>query len=380
MYNTWLMESNALNRMLSAAANPPPESVMAAMAGSRSGDNPVLEMAGDTARINITGTLTSAPDWMSMFFGGGNTIYGDIESAISAAESDSSVKKVEFYFDSYGGEAQPVADVGDAIAAMKKPNTAYVRNAASAAYWLASQAQSIVAINRSSQVGSIGTAVTMMRPSQSAYVDITSRDAPNKRPDPETPEGKAAIQDWLDQAQQLFVTAVAVGRDTTEDNVHNSFGKGGMMLAAQALEAGMIDSIAQQSPQSKSTKSKLNTGVKTMDIAALKAEHPGLYAEVFALGQKAGADAEHDRVSYHLTLGTQMGAEGIAIEACLNGSAKDNGELTAKYLSAGVNKRALDDRREDEAKANAGEPKANTEETQKAEAAAKIFSIFGGAK
>lgn len=380
MYNAWLMEAGAFELMqsrgMAGAASAP--AIMAAIS-SRSGDaSNVMEMAGDVARINVTGVLTAAPDWMAMFFGGGNTTYGDISAAIIAAETDPNVKKVEFYFDSPGGEAQPVSALADQIYAMKKPTTALVSTAASAAYWLASQAKKVVAIGDASMVGSVGAMVSIAKPSEMFSVDITSRDAPNKRPDPETEEGKGVIQDFLDQMSSLFVMGVAVGRDTTEDNVHNNFGKGGMLLARQALEAGMIDEIAQQTPQKKSKSN--TTGVKTMDLATLKAEHPGLYAAASAEGHQAGVDAERDRIKYHLTLGQKMGAESIAITACLEGKGKDDGELTAQYLSAGVNKRALDDRSNDEKSLEGNQSQTEDENAKATRAASAIFAQFGEIK
>lgn len=380
MYNTWLMEPGVLHKMQSAGmaniASAP--AIMAAMSAKGGDASNVMEVAGDVARINIVGVLTSQPDWMAMFFGGGNTTYGDISAAIITAENDDSVKRVEFFFDSPGGEARPVSELADQISSMKKPTTSLVSMAASAAYWLASQSNKIIAIGNAAMVGSIGTAISMYKPSEMMTIDITSRDAPNKRPDPETEEGKSAIQDFLDQMESLFVTAVAVGRDTTEDIVHNNFGKGGMLLARQALEAGMIDEIAQQTPQKKSKSN--TTGVKTMDLATLKAEHPGLYAAVLAEGHQAGADAERDRVKYHLTLGQKMGAEALAISACLEGKGKDDGELTAQYLSAGVNKRALDDRSKDEQTLANNNPGAEDENAKATRAAQAIFAQFGEIK
>lgn len=379
MSKVWLLDPSVMTA-IERAPQPSADQISAfrAEVGDAGDPGNVMVKAGDTARINVYGVLTSAPDWISMIFGGGNTVYGDIVAAIDAAESDPAVKKVEFMFNSPGGEAQPVSAVGDKIAAMVKPTVALVENAASAAYWLASQCGSIVAAGRASTVGSIGVVVSMVKPSESMTIDVTSSHAPNKRPDPETPEGQAAIRETIDQMEDLFVTAVAMGRDTSVENVHNNYGKGGLLLAQQALEAGMIDSIGQPKTDVKPQSSK--TGAKTMDLETLKAEHPGLFAQVFAQGQEAGASAEKDRIKYHLNMGKRMGAESIAIEACLNGSAKDDGELTASYLEAGVKKRAIDDRGADEAALQGNVPNAATEEAKQAAHAASIFSVFGGAK
>lgn len=369
----WLLEPSVMAEM-DAAPMPSAEQLerFMAAAGSRSGDaSKVIERAGDVARINIVGVLTESPDWFATLFGGGNTTYGDISAAILSAETDPDVKSVEFMYRTPGGEAMPVTALADQIAAMKKPNTARVVLAASAGYWLASQSNTVVADNRAAMVGSIGAVVSARKPSESAFVEVTSTNAPNKRPDPETEEGKAAIRVMLDQIEDLFSTAVAVGRDTTMEKVNNDFGRGGMMLAQQALDAGMIDAIGSATPKATSTPSK--TGVKTMDLEKLKAEHPGLYASVFAAGKAEGAAQELDRVKYHLTLGKKVGAEALAIEACLGGKGKDDGELMAEYVAAGANRSNLNDRQHDEQQLDGNKPTAEGEEARKAAIAKAIF-------
>lgn len=117
-----------------------------------------------------------------------------------------------------------------------------------------------------------------------------------------------------------------------------------------------------------------------MDLATLKAEHPGLYAQAVAEGHASGVASERDRIKYHLTLGQKMGAEAIAITACLEGKGKDDGELTAQYLSAGVNKRALDDRSKDENDITGSQPQAENDETKQRRAAQAIFAQFGEVK
>lgn len=371
----WLLEPSVMAAM-DAAPAPSADQLERFMAAapSRAGDaSKVMERAGEVARINVIGVLTESPDWLAMLFGGGNTTYGDISAAVLSAESDPEVKSVEFFYRSPGGEALPVTALADQIAAMKKPNTARVTMAASAAYWLASQSNEVIADNRASMLGSVGAVVSARKPSESAFVEVTSSNAPNKRPNPETEEGMAAIRVMLDQLEDLFSTAVAVGRDTTIEKVNNDFGRGGMMLAQQALDAGMIDAIGSAAPKTNTTPSK--TGVKTMDLEKLKAEHPGLYAQVFASGKAEGAAQELDRVKYHLTLGKKVGAEALAIEACLGGKGKDDGELMAEYVAAGANRSNLSDRLEDEKALGGNQPLSQDEDARKA-AAAK--AIFGG--
>lgn len=110
-----------------------------------------------------------------------------------------------------------------------------------------------------------------------------------------------------------------------------------------------------------------------MDLEKLKADHPGLYASVFASGKAEGAAQELDRVKYHLTMGTKSGAEALAIKACLDGKGKDDGELQAEYLTAGMNRASLGARAQDEQLLEGNNPTAEGEEARKAAVAKAIF-------
>lgn len=322
------------------------DTAMAAVGGPSGNADRVLVTSGDSATISITGVMTSRPSMMAYYFGGGNTLYGDLAAAINTVEMDPNIKSVDFIVNSGGGEAQPAVDLGDMIAGMKKPTRALVQTAASAAYWAASQADTIVALSRASRVGSIGAATVAYKPSTQHSIDVASTNAPNKRPNPETEEGLAVIRAELDEFHDLFATAVAVGRDKSIETVNNDFGRGGMMLAQKALEAGMIDSIGLQEskPQAKASV----TGAMTMDLATLQAQHPALHAQVLAEGHKQGVAAELDRAKFHAKMGTNTGAVAVAMAAIAAGTAKDDGETMAEYLTCNANNADLAGRLADE--------------------------------
>lgn len=373
----WLLNETTLGAM--TAAHPLTSAQIAHAAADFSGGagnaDRVLTVSGDTATITIAGVMTSQPDFMAYYFGGGNVLYGDIAAAVNAVESSAVIKSCDFVFASGGGEAQPVVGVGDMIAAMKKPTRAVVTTAGSAAYWLASQTDEIVAVNRGSAFGSIGAVTSARKPSESAYVDIASTNAPEKRPDPETEEGKASIRTFVDQFADLFATAVAVGRDKSTETVNNDFGRGGMMLAEQALAVGMIDAIGAASPQNKPKST--NTGATTMDLATLQAQHPALYAQVLADGHKQGVDKERDRVKYHSLMGQKTGATATALAACQNGTAKDDTECQVEYMTFGRNKADLDARTDDESNLADNAPGAADKATAEAAAVKNIFERVG---
>lgn len=168
----------------------------------------------------------------------------------NAALDDPAVKAILLNIDSPGGVATGINEFAGMVraAADRKPVWAYVGGAgASAAYWIASAAQKI-AMDATAQVGSIGVvtgASIQVEPDANGQLtlDIVSSNAPNKRVDPRTDEGKAAIVATLDQMETVFIDSVASLRGVSRDKVINDFGKGGTLIGRAAVTAGMADAI-----------------------------------------------------------------------------------------------------------------------------------------
>ena len=167
---------------------------------------------------------------------------------IRVAEASADVQRIVLLVDSPGGVVSGLGEAASALRAATKPVTAFVTgNGASAAYWLASQAGEIV-MDSSAMVGSIGVVASLSRQEapdatgRRAY-EIVSSGAPLKRPDPNTEEGRAAIQADVDAIEEVFIADVAAGRNVTAARVRADFGKGAMMPATKAVASGMADRI-----------------------------------------------------------------------------------------------------------------------------------------
>lgn len=365
MTDIWLMESGSFGQFQAAAEHyvpPSPAELQAFEASYASNDFPgsrVMAKAGDHAEITIQGALTKNPSWFARYYGDGNTTYTEIIQAIAEAERDSSIKNIVLRFDSPGGNISGMTAAMNAIRDAKKPTTAIVMGmAASAAYGLASQANKIVAEDAGSMVGSIGIVQTMrVDPS---IVDVTSSNAPDKRPDPTTEEGKAKIRATLDQIEALFISGISKGRGVSEDVVKSSYGQGAVFLADNALKNGMIDQIGAEAA-AKTPKPKMRA--KTMDLATLKADHPAIYAQVVALG----VQQERDRVEAHLLLGAE-GDMAAAISACKDGS-DITPKISAMHQVAAIKKLQTNGRKSDEsATANAADNPSTSTVAQEDEA------------
>lgn len=199
---------------------------------------------GDVAILNIHGTLFKRGNLFVDVCGAMS--YEILSRDFQAALDDPAIKAIALNLDSPGGVASGCDEFAQAVfdARGKKPITAYVTGAAcSAAYWIASAADKIV-LSESSMVGSIGVVMTIPKSGEKA-TEIVSSNAPGKRPDAETDEGRARIQQVVDDLEAVFISAVARNRGVSEDTVKQKFGSGGVEIGAKAVALGMADKVGQ---------------------------------------------------------------------------------------------------------------------------------------
>ena len=171
----------------------------------------------------------------------GATSIDSLASAIGEAEAVAD--NIIFNFDTPGGDATEISSMAERINKIKIPTVAYVgAMAASAGYWLASATDKII-IGSTGMVGSIGVIATFPKKGQNETVEIISSQSPDKRVDVETEEGAAKMQALIDKMAGIFVADVARYRGVSEEKVLNDFGKGGVLIGADAVKAGMADAM-----------------------------------------------------------------------------------------------------------------------------------------
>jgi ClpP class serine protease len=217
------------------------------VAAASAASNSIARIAGNVCEIPIAGVLTKARDRLAWILGMGNTTYADIRNALAQAESDPSIKSIVLRVDSPGGMVDGLFETIDAIAACTKPVVAVCDLAASAAYGLASAAKRIEASGRASSFGSIGVATSYSYWNDEELIELTNTDSPNKRPDARTDAGKKVIIEQLDAIAALLMESIARGRSTTAAVIKSTYGRGAMLLAGAAKQAGMIDSVRNSS-------------------------------------------------------------------------------------------------------------------------------------
>lgn len=308
----------------------------------------ILSTVGTTARIAIDGILTKAPDFCALFFGGGNTTYSDIISALDIGDRDDNISNAILMISSPGGSVSGLFDTLTAIDNFSKPITAFVSDmAASAAFMIAASTNRIEAANVGTQLGSVGVIANYMVSDE--FISISNTKSPKKSPDVKTAEGVAMVKDELDALHDVIVSGLAKGRGVSETKVNEEFGQGAIVLADEALKRGMIDSIATVTSQAiATTQNQLEETM--MDIKELKSQH----ANEYNAAVQEGVAQERDRVTAHLTMGESSGDLKTAYTAIKEG-AKMTETLRAVYMSANMAKHNIAQRDKEDLSATAGD-------------------------
>jgi len=179
----------------------------------------------------------------------GATTLDMVAADLRALEASPEVRSILMVIDSPGGAVTGIHDFAQMVGAVSKPLSVHVAGqCCSAAYWFASQARGGISVDPTGIVGSIGVCMSSSYqegPDSSGRrsIEIVSSNAPNKRPDLSTEDGRAALRPMLDAIEDVFISAVAKGRGVTTAQVLADFGKGGTLTGKDAKAAGMVDRV-----------------------------------------------------------------------------------------------------------------------------------------
>lgn len=185
---------------------------------------------------------------------GGGASTEAVGKRIDELAVDSAVKAIILDIDSPGGSVHGTRELGAKVKAAGevKPVIAQVDSlAASAAYWVASQATEIVS-TPGGQAGSIGIVMVHEDLSDALAaegVKVTMLSAGRFKTEghpygPLDDEARAHYQEQIDANYSDFVGDVAAGRAVSRETVEKTYGQGRVLFAKQALAAGMVDRIA----------------------------------------------------------------------------------------------------------------------------------------
>ena len=206
------------------------------------------QMAGNTAVIPVEGVI--GRKFSDVLYSSGVTSIDVLDRMLAEAQADDQIDSVLLVFDSPGGLAMGVPEVGQRIRQLgeSKPVLAYADGLlGSAAYWMASQANAIYAMP-SADVGSIGVYIAVLdqsRKAEMAGLEINlfksgkhkGMGYPGTRL---TDEQKAMLQDRVDNLAADFKNAVRTGRGKA---IADEVMQGQSFSASDAMKHGLIDNV-----------------------------------------------------------------------------------------------------------------------------------------
>ncbi|HEY2839557.1 MAG TPA: S49 family peptidase [Pirellulales bacterium] len=202
---------------------------------------------GATAIVPIIGTIGRWPSWWT------DTSTAEIGAAFDSAIRSSSVQRVVLLISSPGGTVDGVPEVANKIYQARgvKPIEAVADSqAGSAAYWIASAADSVTVVP-SGAVGSIGVYARHEDWSKAnarvgvepTYISAGPFKIEGNPDSPLSNDARAAIQADVNTIYGMFTNDVAKFRGVRQSTVKTGYGQGRMLLGPQAVAAGLADRV-----------------------------------------------------------------------------------------------------------------------------------------
>ncbi len=227
--------------------------------------------ADGTAIVAMHGLIVKRPGLARAVKG---TSVETLIESVRTALADERVERVVIDVDSPGGTVDGVEEGAHALHEMvqgsEKPVTAQTDgDMASAAYWLASQANSVSA-TKGARVGSIGVFAAVIDRSEQLKQDGITLHVVSSTPEkgdlhpgqPVTEKALARLQEEINDLGGRFVADVERGRGERA-SASTEWANGRMMSSQQAVDLGLIDEVLGSGPH-------YATGTTATEVAACK--------------------------------------------------------------------------------------------------------------
>lgn len=292
--------------------------------------------------IRVEGVLARRANLMMRISGGTSTEM--MRSQFREAMNDREAESILFVIDSPGGTVDGTQEFAEEIyrARGKKPIKAVaLGTVASAAYWIGAAADELYLASDTTVAGSIGVVSTHVDVSRAEdrmgiktteiaagkYKRIASQYGPLSQ------EGRASMQEMVDDIYTAFVNDVAAFRKRSVDGVLEKMADGRIFLGSKAIEAGLADgfvmeqdilaalqrgrmggfakrAIGSSGRQHEGASMDKKAIVESLTVEELKAMNPELAATLVAEGIKTGGEvAKESAVAKALADGRAAGIE-----------------------------------------------------------------------
>ena len=219
----------------------------------RAGPAAIRAQSGRIGVVDISGPIDQ--HYTAALSKAGGTSCDEIGMALDSLMADAAVSAIVMHVDSPGGAVSGVGELADRIydARAKKPIYAISDSmAASAAYWLATAASTMVC-TPGGAVGSVGVYSIHADQSEALKAQginlsvVQSTDSPMKTEfmdnAPLGDQAREYLQKTVDAIHGKFIDALAKNRDMKASAVRSDFGRGRVMMADDALAAKMCDRV-----------------------------------------------------------------------------------------------------------------------------------------
>jgi len=267
--------------------------------------------AGSVVTIPIRGLIVPTNDPPTSVFGFAFTGTKYIEQAVATADADPDVEKIILEVDSPGGLVTGVLEAAAAIRRAETPVEARAEYMmASAAYWIAAEADEIV-VSESSLIGSIGAMAvikSMRRMAENAGVDVyvaawPSGKSINSVMSPLTDEARKEVDEEVRREAESFFASVAQARGLEVAAVRNLNAR--VFKGREAVEKGLAD-VAAEDRREQMTK-KIEAAAPPEDMVA-KAD----LENAVAAARAEAAAAERARIAAILDCTEAEGRQSLA--------------------------------------------------------------------
>ncbi|MFT4249909.1 MAG: signal peptide peptidase SppA [Candidatus Woesearchaeota archaeon] len=227
------------------------------------------------AVIPITNVLVTQSQ--SGLFSSASVSSQQIINWLEKANDDKRVAAILLHINSPGGSAVASDEIAQAIKELDKPVVAWIRESgASGAYWIASEADHIIA-NRMSITGSVGVTASYIgfaeffEEHNITYEQFTAGEHKElATPFSElTEEQRTILQSKLDAIHDIFLEEVRANRNLTQQQFLR-VRTGEFFLGLEALELGLVDELGSQAVVKKRLEELLEAEVRYDHYATRK--------------------------------------------------------------------------------------------------------------
>lgn len=300
----WAMEPRRLASLCALAADGRLEAYLTAEvdieAARRRGRPAKIE--GGVTTVPLKGVLAPVGGLLAMLLGIEDPLT-TFKRGLAEAASDVETGAIVIEVDSPGGVVDGIPEAAEFIRQVRqrsgKPIVAHANSmAASAAYWLAAQADEVV-VTPSGAVGSIGVYATHRELSgmmemmgvKNTLISAGKFKTEGNPFEPLSDEAREHIQEDVDHFYGMFTADVAKGRGVKQADVKNGYGEGRVLNAKAALEAKLVDRVETLDATVARLSSRSRGGIGVPRAEAEAGAHLEAAAEADA-GADEGAERE----------------------------------------------------------------------------------------